>query len=107
MANPLFFVENDFGRLGVEFVECDRDTNSRAEVVRLIRNGSLSPRKIIEVIEPCDEYPRGQVTDVTLALIAEAAIEQEPRSLEEIRQILIDYQNDHRRDLRKHGVYGW
>jgi hypothetical protein len=107
MRHPLYFVENDFGKLGVEFIECDRDKNSRAEVVRQIRSGGITPRKIIEVIEPCEDFPRGQVLDVTEELIAEAQEPREPPSGAELRQMLIDLQNDRRRDYRKHGVFGW
>lgn len=106
--HPLYFVENDFGKLGVEFIECDRDKNSRAEVIRQIRSGGITPRKILEVIEPCEDFPHGQVVDVTEQLLVEAAIEREPRSLEELRQVLIDFQRDRRRDYLKHeGIFGW
>jgi hypothetical protein len=104
---PLYFVENDFGKLGREFVELDRDKNSRADVVRLIRNGSLSPVKVIEVIEPCEDFPRGQVLDVTAELCAEAEQEREPPTLDELQERLRSMLIDHDRDLRKHGVFGW
>lgn len=104
---PLYFAECSYGRLGIEFQALDRDKNSRAEILREIRNGDITAIKIIEVTEPCDEFPRGQVLDVTDELIAEAAQPHEPRSHAELRQMLIDLQNDHNRDLRKHGVHGW
>lgn len=104
---PLYFVENNFGKLGREFVECDRDKNSRAEVVRLIRNGSLSPVKILEVMEPCEDFPHGYVMDRTDEFIAEAQQAREPdtleTSLERLRGMLID----HERDLMRDGLYGW
>lgn len=81
MANPLYFVENDFGRLGLAFLETDRDDNSRADIVRQIRFSALQPRKILEVIEPCDEYPRGQVLDVTAEIVSEAEQERAPASM--------------------------
>jgi hypothetical protein len=103
----LYFVENDHGRLGPEFQALDRDTNSRAEVIREIRSGGIHPVKIIEVIEPCEDFPRGAVTDVTAELKAEAEQPREAASLEDIRQRLADLQRDKRRDLIKEGVYGW
>lgn len=98
MANPLYFLENDFGRLGRAFLEMDRDDNSRADLVRQIRFSALQPRKILEVIEPCDEYPRGQCLDVTAEIVAEAAEPREP-SWEEIGDKLAALQ-DHARKLR-------
>ncbi len=61
MATPLYFVENDFGKIGRSFVELDRDTNSRAAVVALIVSGELNPIKILEVIE--DENSCRDVTE--------------------------------------------
>jgi hypothetical protein len=107
VPHPLYFVENDHGRLGREFMALDRDDNSRADIVRQIRSGGIHPVKIIEVIEPCEDFPRGQVTNVTDELIAEAEQPREPRSHAELRQMLIDMQNDHRRDLIKEGMFGW
>jgi hypothetical protein len=104
---PLYFVENDFGKLGREFIECDRDTNSRAEIVRQIRCGGINPVKIIEVTEPCEDFPRGQVLDVTAELIAEATQQREPPTGAELLQMLVDMQRDHRRDLIKEGMFGW
>jgi hypothetical protein len=104
---PLYFVENDFGKLGREFIECDRDKNSRADIVRKIRSGGIKPVKIIEVTEPCEDFPRGQVLDVTAELIAEAEQPREPRSHEELRQALVDLQRDKNRDLIKEGLHGW
>lgn len=107
MPAPLYFVECCYGRLGNEFQATDRDKNSRAEVIREIRSGGISPIRILEVTEPCEDFPRGQVLDVTDELIAEAEQPREPRSLEELRQTLIDYQRDHERDLKRDGVFGW
>src|SRR4051812_7440252 len=67
MANPLYLIEADFGRIGRAFIETDRDQNSRAYVVGLIRSGEVTPVKIIEVCE--DE---GTVRDVTADILAEA-----------------------------------
>jgi len=104
---PLYFAECSYGRLGKEFQATDRDKNSRAEIIREIRSGGITPIRIIEVIEPCEDFPRGQVLDVTAELIAEAEQPREPRSLEEVRQMLVDYQRDHTRDLKRDGVFGW
>ena len=103
MANPLYFIENDYGRLGVEFDAMDRDRDSRAAIVRLIRSGVVNPVKIIEVIEPCDEYPRGQCLDVTAEIVAEAEQEREPASLDEIGDKLATLL-DHARKLRAEAV---
>lgn len=105
--SPLYFAECSYGRLGNEFQATDRDKNSRAEIIREIRSGGIKPIRIIEVTEPCEDFPRGQVLDVTAELIAEAEQPREPRSHAEIRQMLLDYQRDHKRDLVKHGLYGW
>ena len=107
MRSPLYFVECRYGRLGNEFQATDRDKNSRASVIREIQSGGIDPLLILEITEPCEDFPRGQVLDVTEELIAEAEQPREPRSHAELRQALIDLQNDHRRDLRKHGVFGW
>jgi hypothetical protein len=99
---PLYFAECDYSRLGREFQATDRDTNSRAEIVRQIRNGGINPVKILEVDEAA-----GTCRDCTQELLDEAAEAREPRSLqasaEALRQILID----HDRDVRKHSVFGW
>lgn len=104
MPNVLYFVENDFGRLGRGFVECDRDTNSRDEVVRLIRSGGLAPVKILEIDEDA-----GSCRDVTEELVAEALAEREPATIDESFQKLRNMlaEQDRRRDHRKHGVFGW
>lgn len=99
---PLYFAECNHGRLGNEFAALDRDHNSRAEIIREIRSGGIKPVKILEVDEQA-----GSCRDVTEELIAEAAEPREPRSHAELRQLLIDYQRDHHRDLLKDGVFGW
>jgi hypothetical protein len=103
--SPLYLVENEFGgRLGRGFLELDRDTNSRAEVVRRIRTRDIDPVKVLEVIEPCDDYPTGKVTNVTDDLIAEASEPREPRSHAEIHQALTDMRRDLAHDYRKNWV---
>jgi hypothetical protein len=105
--HPLFFVENDYGKLGSGFYPMDRDQMSRAEIVRLIRNGELKPIKVLEVFEPCEDFPHGRCTDVTGEMVAEAAEDREPdsleTSLERMRGMLIDRD----RDLKRDGLYGW
>lgn len=104
---PLYFCECRYGRLGIEFESLDRDKNSRAAVVQQIRSGGIDPVRIIEVIEPCEDFPRGQVLDVTAELIEAAAKPREIPEFEELRQRLVDLKNDHQRDLLKNGLYGW
>lgn len=101
---PLYFVEDNCGKLGRWFPEVDRDTNSRAEVVRQIRNGSLNPIKVLEVTEPCDDFPLGRCIDVTAELCAEAEQQRDPPTLEELHQRLVDFQRDHERDYLKNWV---
>jgi hypothetical protein len=99
MPNPLYFAEVQYGRLGPAFRETDRDLNSRAEIITLIRSGEIDPIKIIEVTEPCDEYPQGRVADVTDDLVA-AAID--PVIVHSFDPQAVAW--DHERDLRKHSV---
>ncbi len=104
---PLLFVECAYGRLGVEFQATDRDTNSRAEIVRQIRSGGIDPRKILEVTEPCDDFPFGRVIDVTAELCAEAEQHREPPTHSELQERLRGMLIDHERDLKRDGVFGW
>ena len=61
MSNPLYFVETVSPRVrGAWFTELDRDTNSRAHVIGLIRTGEIRPIKILEVDEDA-----GTCRDVT------------------------------------------
>ncbi len=64
--NTLYFVETTSPRLGNWFLECDRDTNSRASAIRQIREGDII--KVLEVNEDA-----GTVRDVTDELKEEAA----------------------------------
>jgi hypothetical protein len=104
---PLYFAECSYGRLGNEFQATDRDKNSRDGIIREIRSGGIHPIRIIEVTEPCEDFPRGQVLDVTDELIAEAEAEREPRSHDELAEQLRAALIDRQRDLVKHGVFGW
>ena len=106
--SPLYFVEHEFGRslsrnLGRAFLETDRDTNCRAAIIRCIRTKEINPVKILQIIEPCDDFPRGDIVDVTAELIA-AAEHSEPAEVVEFRKMLADFAADHERDSRKHGV---
>ena len=65
--NPLYFIETQTAKLGRWFIECDRDKNSRAYVIELIRTGEVDPIKVLEICE--DE---GTCRDVTDEIIAAA-----------------------------------
>lgn len=72
----LYFVETSSPRIrGSWFVETDRDSNSREFALSEVRRGDAV--KVLEVIEPCDEYPRGQVLDVTQEMQDECGVIRE------------------------------
>lgn len=71
---PLYFAECRFGRAGHAFRETDRDQNSRDQIIALMRSGEIEAFHIIEVIEPCEDFPMGRVADVTFELQAEASL---------------------------------
>lgn len=49
---PLYFVECDFGKLGHAFIECDRDENSRRQIIDDIKSGEISrPIRVLEIFE--------------------------------------------------------
>lgn len=96
--HPLYLVECDFGRLGRAFQETDRDDNSRVEIVRQIRNGSVDIVKVLEI----DEQD-GTCRDVTEDILNEAAEAREPATLEESYGRLLQL-IDHNRSLRKESV---
>lgn len=73
MATVLYFLE-ERTRRAQWFSEVDRDTNSREQIVTMIRTRDADPVKVLEVIEPCEEYPRGQCLDVTAEIKREAGI---------------------------------
>lgn len=57
----LYFIEVDYGRLGRAFIECDRNKNSRRQVIENIASGDIeNVVRVLEVIE--DE---GTCRDVT------------------------------------------
>lgn len=103
MSSPLYFAECRYGKLGDEFQATDRADNSRDAIIRLIRAGGVDVIKILEIDEDA-----GTCRDVTAEFHAAAAKGRELPSLEDVRQALIDYQRDHRRDLLKNeGMFGW
>jgi hypothetical protein len=63
---PIYLIEHQ-GRRARYFLEIDRDSNSRASVVQMIREKQCDPVKIIEVDEDA-----GSCRDVTDELVAEA-----------------------------------
>lgn len=65
--SPLYLAECNYGRLGNAFRETDRDTNSRAAIIDLIRTGEIDVIKVIEIDEVA-----GTVCDVTDELVSEA-----------------------------------
>ena len=68
MAHPLYFLEIQSPRIrGAWFTEMDRDTNSRAHVIGLIRSGEVDPVKVLEIDEEA-----GSCRDVTEELMADA-----------------------------------
>ncbi len=64
---PLYLAECRYGRHGNAFRETDRDRNSRAEIISLIRSGEIDVIKVIEI----DEV-EGRCRDVTEEIAMEA-----------------------------------
>lgn len=58
---PLYFVEASFGKAGTAFVETDRLTNSRANVISNIVSGEWD--RVIRVLEVCED--EGRCSDVS------------------------------------------
>lgn len=66
--HPLYLAEvNLGGRYGRVFLETDRDSNSRADIVNRIRTGEIDPVKVIEIDEEA-----GLVRNITDEVIEEA-----------------------------------
>lgn len=65
--SPLYLAECRYGRYGNAFRETDRDSNSRAGIIDLIRSGEIDVVKVIEIDEVA-----GTVCDVTDELVSEA-----------------------------------
>lgn len=107
MADPLYFLETTFKNVrGRAFIECDRDTNSRAHIIGLIRTGEVNPVKILEIDEEA-----GSCSDVTADILAECDAINYAHALQTgldfitsalTGQDCTDWQNDHARDRRKH-----
>jgi len=95
--NVLYFIETQSSRLGRWFLECDRDSNSRDAALEAIRNGEAV--KVLEVTEPCEDFLRGQVLDITEDLRAECGLPDTYRT-PFTAQDAIDWQNDRRRAIQ-------
>jgi hypothetical protein len=65
--SPLYLAECRFGRHGNAFRETDRDTNSRSEIIDLIKSGDIDVVKVLEIDEQ-----EGSVRDVTAEIVSEA-----------------------------------
>ncbi len=65
--SPLYLAECSYGRHGNAFRETDRDSNSRAAVIDLVRSGEIDVIKVIEIDEVA-----GTVHDVTDEIVGEA-----------------------------------
>ena len=101
MASPLYFVERTgriHGQRAVWFDELDRDTNCAGAIRCLLRHDADVIR-VLEVIEPCEEYPRGQCLDVTDDMRAEALAGFIPEPVD--RADRLAWQDDHRIAARK------
>lgn len=91
MAKPLYLVECSYGRLGNSFRETDRDTNSLAQILELIRSGEIEPVKILEIDEEMN-----RVEDITAEVMANVALSDDYHT-PFTGQDAIDWQNDRRR----------
>lgn len=60
---PLYFVEVDYGKIGMAFVETDRNENSRASLINDIASGQYDRGRIIKVLEIFED--EGTCRDVT------------------------------------------
>lgn len=60
---PLYFVEIDYGRHGRSFGETDRDSNSRASIIKDILDGQYDRGEIVRVLEIFED--EGTCRDVT------------------------------------------
>lgn len=63
---PIYLIEHQ-GRRARYFIEIDRDSNSRSDVIEMIRTKQCDPVKILEVDEDA-----GTVRDVTEDMVGEA-----------------------------------
>lgn len=60
---PLYFIEVDYGRHGRAFVETDRDSNSRASIIKDILDGQYDRGSIVTILEVFED--EGTVRNVT------------------------------------------
>lgn len=99
MPNALYFIETKSPRIRKTwFLETDRDTTSREFALKEVGFGEVI--KVLEVIEPCEDFPRGQVLDITAELEAEAGIHRDDYRTPFTGQDAIDWANDRRRALQ-------
>ena len=75
MPKPLYLVECSYGRLGNAFRETDRDTNSLAGILELIRSGEIKPVKILEIDEEMN-----RVEDITAEVMANVTSQDDYRT---------------------------
>ncbi len=93
--NTLYLIEANFGRLGRSFIETDRDQNSRASVIALIRSGEVDPVMVLEIDEDA-----GTCRDVTAEICGEASYANAMAAIDDA----LSAKWDHARDLRKHEI---
>lgn len=74
---PLYFVEASFGKLGTAFVETDRLTNSRANIINSIVSGEWDGVvRVLEVNE--DEGTCRDVSEDIAREVCDAAVDGAP-----------------------------
>lgn len=66
-VSPLYLAECNYRSLGCAFRETDRDSNSRSEIIGLIKSGEIDVIKVLEIDET-----EGSVRDVTAEIVSEA-----------------------------------
>lgn len=106
MPTPIYFVEITGRNVrGQWFLETDRDENSAGAVRCYIRHEGANVVKVLEVYEPCDEYPRGQCLDVTEDIRREAlaGVVPEPREFDH-QAARFDHAHDLRKNYEPEGV---
>ncbi len=96
----IYFVECDFGKRGKSFIEVDRDSNSRREIIENIVSGEY--RDVVTVIE-CNPVERTS-RDITEDIKAEALKMAFIQAGERLFADQIAFDRDHARDYRKHAT---
>lgn len=95
--NAIYLIEANFGRNGRAFIETDRDQNSRAHAVELIRSGEVNAIKVLEINEDA-----GTCRDVTTDILEE--IEAMPVNDDIPEDCPREWARDHAQDHRKHAT---